>query len=55
MLCESNRASADLLQERSAPMSDVITRLNAALEGRYLIERDLGEGGKRVRPSSQQM
>ena len=26
-------------------MSDAITRLNAALEGRYRIERKLGEGG----------
>ncbi len=26
-------------------MSDPITRLNAALEGRYRIERELGEGG----------
>ena len=26
-------------------MSDAITRLNAALEGRYSIERELGEGG----------
>ncbi len=26
-------------------MTDVITRLNAALEGRYTIERELGEGG----------
>ena len=26
-------------------MSDPITRLNAALEGRYSIERELGEGG----------
>ena len=26
-------------------MSDAITRLNAALEGRYTIERALGEGG----------
>ncbi len=26
-------------------MSDSITRLNAALEGRYAIERELGEGG----------
>ncbi len=26
-------------------MSDVIERLNAALEGRYAIERELGEGG----------
>ncbi len=26
-------------------MSDQITRLNAALEGRYTIERELGEGG----------
>ncbi len=26
-------------------MSDPITRLNQALEGRYAIERELGEGG----------
>ncbi len=26
-------------------MADSITRLNAALEGRYTIERELGEGG----------
>ena len=26
-------------------MSDSINRLNAALEGRYAIERELGEGG----------
>ena len=26
-------------------MSDPVTRLNAALEGRYIIERELGEGG----------
>ncbi len=26
-------------------MSDVVTRLNAALEGHYAIERELGEGG----------
>ncbi len=26
-------------------MSDPMTRLNAALEGRYAIERELGEGG----------
>ena len=26
-------------------MSDPISRLNAALEGRYRIERELGEGG----------
>ncbi len=25
--------------------SDAITRLNSALEGRYAIERELGEGG----------
>ena len=28
-----------------SPMSDPVTRLNAALEGRYAIERELGEGG----------
>ena len=28
-------------------MSDPVTRLNAALEGRYAIERELGEGGIR--------
>ena len=26
-------------------MSDPVSRLNAALEGRYQIERELGEGG----------
>ena len=26
-------------------MSDAVARLNAALEGRYRIERELGEGG----------
>ncbi len=26
-------------------MNDPVTRLNAALEGRYAIERELGEGG----------
>ncbi len=26
-------------------MADAITRLNTALEGRYAIERELGEGG----------
>ncbi len=26
-------------------MSDAVARLNAALEGRYAIERSLGEGG----------
>ena len=26
-------------------MSDTVDRLNAALEGRYTIERELGEGG----------
>jgi len=26
-------------------MSDAIARLNAALEGRYRVERELGEGG----------
>jgi len=26
-------------------MSDAVDRLNAALEGRYAIERELGEGG----------
>ena len=26
-------------------MSDAIARLDAALEGRYAIERELGEGG----------
>ncbi len=26
-------------------MNDAVARLNAALEGRYVIERELGEGG----------
>ena len=29
-------------------MSDPITRLNAALEGRYRVEREIGEGGMAV-------
>ncbi len=29
-------------------MTDPITRLNAALEGRYAIEREIGEGGMAV-------
>ncbi len=28
-----------------SPMSDAVARLNAALGGRYAIERELGEGG----------
>ncbi len=28
-------------------MSDPVARLNAALEGRYAIEREIGEGGKK--------
>ncbi len=32
-------------------MSDPITRLNAALEGRYAVERELGEGGMATRSS----
>jgi len=36
-----------LLASRMLPCmsDDPITRLNAALEGRYRIERELGEGG----------
>ncbi len=26
-------------------MSDTLTRLNSALEGRYTLQRELGEGG----------
>ncbi len=32
-------------------MSDAITRLNAALEGRYTIEHEFGEGGMATRSS----
>ncbi len=44
------RAASDVLAlYRPAPhilrMSDPVTRLNAALEGRYAIDRELGEGG----------
>lgn len=28
-----------------SPLSDPITRPNAALEGRYRVERELGQGG----------
>ena len=31
-------------------MSDPVARLNAALEGRYAIERELGEGGMGTQP-----
>ena len=31
-----------------SPMSDPVERLNAALKGRYAIERELGEGGMAV-------
>ncbi len=37
--------ASDLPVPEDIPMSDPITRLNAALEGRYRIERELGEGG----------
>ena len=30
-------------------MSDPVSRLNAALEGRYAIERELGEVARKVR------
>ena len=30
-------------------MTDPVARLNAALEGRYAIERELGEGGMATR------
>ena len=33
------------IEGAAAPMTDPITRLNAALEGRYRVERELGEGG----------
>ena len=32
-------------------MSDPISRLNSALEGRYRVERELGEGGNLSRLS----
>ena len=31
-------------------MSDAVARLNAALEGRYAIERELGDGGMATAP-----
>lgn len=34
-----------LLNRILSPMTDLIARLNAALEGRYAIDRQLGEGG----------
>ena len=35
----------DLSLSWSVLVSDPVSRLNAALEGRYHIERELGEGG----------
>ena len=35
-------------------MTDPITRLNAALEGRYRVEREIGEGGILVRAPRRQ-
>ena len=33
-------------------IEDPITRLNAALEGRYRVEREIGEGGMALRLES---
>ena len=33
-------------------MSDMIDRLNAALEGRYSIDREVGEGGMAIAAAS---
>ena len=33
-------------------MSDAVSRLNAALEGRYTIEREFGEGGMAMTSST---
>ena len=44
----AHRGSARALGDRSFDETDTldqVTRLNAALEGRYRIERTLGEGG----------
>ena len=38
-------AAPHALAASCRPCSDPIARLNAALEGRYAIERELGEGG----------
>ena len=42
---ESPPCGPPLLNRILSAMSDPITRLNAALEGRYTIEREIGEGG----------
>ena len=34
-------------------MSDPVTRMDAALQGRYRIEREIGEGGMAVIPVSE--
>ena len=44
--CSSEKLAAQApLRRILSPMSDATDRLNAALEGRYAIERELGEGG----------
>ncbi len=37
------------IEGAAGPMTDPITRLNAALEGRYRIEREIGEGRRATR------
>ena len=38
-------APTNVLEASCPLLSDPVARLNAALEGRYAIERELGEGG----------
>ncbi len=46
MASEPQRLEPNVVAETATPpMSDPVTRLNAALEGRYRIESELGEGG----------
>ena len=48
MVLVTPRDACGLVRDRRI-LSDAVTRLNGALEGRYAIERELGEGSMATR------